>query len=123
MSAEAAAPPVVGRLSFARRRGRLTMAVRVGAVLVGLLLLAALLAPLIAPYAPNHVDFAHTLDSPSFAHPMGTDDTGRDVFSRSLYGLRLDLAVVLLVTYIPLPIGVLLGAMAGYFGRGVDMTI
>jgi peptide/nickel transport system permease protein len=54
---------------------------------------------------------------------MGTDDAGRDVFSRSLYGLRLDLAIVLLVTYVPLPIGVLLGAISGSFGGKTDAVI
>ena len=53
---------------------------------------------------------------PSGAHLFGTDDAGRDVFTRTLYGLRVDLAVVLFVTYVALPIGVLAGAAAGYLG-------
>jgi peptide/nickel transport system permease protein len=106
-----------------RVRRRPAGAVLVGSVIVGVLVFAAVFAPLIAPARPNDVDFLNSLAPPSFAHPFGTDDTGRDVFSRSLYGLRLDLAVVLLVTYVPLPIGVLLGAVAGSFGGAVDSVI
>jgi peptide/nickel transport system permease protein len=51
---------------------------------------------------------------------MGTDAAGRDVFSRTLYALRLDLTIVVLVTYVPLPIGVLIGAVAGYYGGLLD---
>lgn len=97
--------------------------VRVGGTIVGVMALAALLAPLIAPYGQNDLDFAAQLQAPSLAHPFGTDDTGRDVFSRALYGLRVDLAVVLFITYVPLPIGVLMGAIAGYFGGKVDLVI
>jgi peptide/nickel transport system permease protein len=116
-----ARPPAVLRL--ARRAWRLPVPVRIGGAIVGILVLAAILAPLIAPYGQNDLDFTAQLQGPSFAHPMGTDDTGRDVFSRTLYGLRIDLAVVLFITYVPLPIGVLMGAIAGYFGGKVDMVI
>ncbi len=104
-------------------RQRPATPVLVGAGIVTLLALAAVLAPLLAPQEPNEVDFLNTLAPPSFAHPMGTDDAGRDVFSRSLYGLRVDLAIVLLVTYVPLPIGVLLGALAGSFRGAPDAVI
>lgn len=113
--------PMVAPRRSARRRP--ATPVLAGSVIVAVLALAALLAPLIAPYAPNQVDFLHPQASPSFSHPMGTDDTGRDVFSRSLYGLRLDLLVVLFVTYLPLPVGVLLGAIAGSFGGTTDAVI
>jgi peptide/nickel transport system permease protein len=78
---------------------------------------------LIAPYAPNELDPFSLLSSPSSQHLFGTDDTGRDVFSRTLYGLRLDIGLVLLVTYVPLPFAVLAGALAGYFGGWVDMIV
>lgn len=123
-TSEVAARPLRAAARTGRRaRSRPATPVIVGAVIVGLLALAALLAPLIAPYDPNEVAFLHTEESPSWSHLMGTDDAGRDVFSRSLYGLRLDLAVVLFVTYVPLPMGVLLGSIAGYFGRGVDSVM
>ena len=96
---------------------------KIGAGIVGVLALAALFAPLIAPYGPNEIDITSLLSSPSSQHLFGTDDTGRDVFSRTLYGLRLDLVLVLLVTYVPLPFAVLAGALAGYFGGWVDMIV
>jgi peptide/nickel transport system permease protein len=99
------------------------MQAKVGAVILAVLVLAGLLAPLIAPYAQNGLDFEHILTGPSGSHLMGTDSTGRDVFSRTLYALRIDLAIVVGVTYVPLPIGVLIGAMAGYFGGAVDAVV
>lgn len=116
-----ARPSAASRLL--RRAWRQPLPVRIGGAIVGILVLAAILAPLIAPYGQNDLDFNAQLQGPSFAHPMGTDDTGRDVFSRTLYGLRIDLAVVLFITYVPLPIGVLMGAIAGYFGGKVDLVI
>ncbi|CAN5322777.1 ABC transporter permease [soil metagenome] len=101
----------------------LPVPVLIGAGIVAVLVLGALLAPLIAPYDPNTPDFSATLSSPSFHHLLGTDDNGRDIFSRVLYGLRLDLVVVLLVTYLPLPIGVLAGSIAGYFGGAADTVV
>jgi peptide/nickel transport system permease protein len=120
-----AAPSAVELVVAPRRRARRRPAtpVLIGVAIVTLLALAAVLAPLIAPAKPNEVDFLNPVAPPSAAHPMGTDDAGRDVFSRSLYGLRLDLAIVLLVTYVPLPIGVLLGALAGSFRGPVDAVI
>jgi peptide/nickel transport system permease protein len=97
--------------------------VKIGAGIVGVLALAALFAPLIAPYGPNEIDITSLLSSPSSQHLFGTDDTGRDVFSRTLYGLRLDLVLVLLVTFVPLPFAVLVGALAGYFGGWVDQVV
>src|SRR6185312_7569342 len=97
--------------------------VKVGAGIVGVLALAAIFAPLIAPYGPNEIDPFALLQSPSSQHLFGTDDTGRDVFSRTLYGLRLDLVLCLLVTYVPLPFAVLVGALAGYFGGWADMVV
>lgn len=125
MSTATLSPPA-SRSAVRRAAGlirRQPLSVRIGSTIVGVIVLAALFAPLIAPYGQNDLDFAAQLQAPSFAHLMGTDDTGRDVFSRTLYGLRIDLAVVLFITYVPLPIGVLMGAIAGYFGGKVDMVI
>jgi len=124
ISREGVSAAVASRPRRVRGRiARLPLSVRIGAVVVGILVLAALAAPLIAPYSPNHLDFTAILAPPSLAHPFGTDDSGRDIFSRTLYALRLDLVVVVLVTYVPLPIGVLAGAVAGYFGGAVDALI
>jgi peptide/nickel transport system permease protein len=117
-----------GTVARPRRRllGRLrgwSLSVKIGVGIVGILALAAIFAPLIAPYGPNQIDVTSLLSSPSSQHLFGTDDTGRDVFSRTLYGLRLDLVLVLLVTYVPLPFAVLVGALAGYFGGWVDMVV
>ncbi len=110
-----------------RRRGgvirRMPLEAKIGAGILLVLFLAGLLAPLIAPYGQNQLDFANIFSSPSSSHLFGTDGAGRDVFSRTLYALRLDLGVVLLVTYPPLVVGVLVGAVAGYSGRLVDALI
>lgn len=95
----------------------------VGGLILAVIVVGGLLAPLIAPYPPNHIDIMHALQGPSLSHLMGTDDVGRDIFSRVLYGIRLDMIVVLVVTYVPLPIGVVLGTMAGYFGGVTDSAI
>jgi peptide/nickel transport system permease protein len=122
----AAAPPEVVAAPRARRaaglRG-LPLQVKIGGGILIVLVLVALLAPLIAPYGQNELDFEHLLAGPSTQHLFGTDESGRDVFSRTLYALRLDLAIVAFVTYVPLPIGVIVGAIAGYFGGWVDGVI
>jgi peptide/nickel transport system permease protein len=108
-----------------RRRGLLGLSLqaKIGAGILLVLLLAGLLAPLIAPYPPNQLNFTDAYAAPSWSHLFGTDGAGRDVFSRTLFALRLDLAIVVLVTYPPLVIGVMLGALAGHFGGFVDGVI
>ena len=106
-----------------RRRQRLPTSVIIGSTIVGVMALAAILAPLIAPHDPNALDFSAQLRPPSTTNWMGTDENGRDVFSRVLYGFRLDLGVVAILTYLPLPIGMVLGAVAGYFGGWVEIVI
>ena len=115
---------LVMRRPFAPRASiHLSLTVKIGAAIVGLIVIAAFLAPLIAPYPPNEAVFIDQLQPPSFQHLMGTDSVGRDVFSRVLYGARVDILVMLFVTFVPLPIGVLAGAIAGYFGGWVDVVI
>ena len=111
------------------RRGRMSglrglpLPVKIGGAILVLMALAALLAPVIAPYGQNELDFNNLLSGPSPQHLFGTDESGRDIFSRTLYALRIDLAIVVFVTFVPLPIGVLVGAIAGYFGGWVDAII
>lgn len=83
---------------------------------------AALLAPVIAPYDPNAIagPFA---SAPSIEHWLGTDQIGRDILSRLLYGMRVSLLVGIMATVISTIIGVVLGLIAGYFGGLADMTI
>jgi len=114
---------VVARRRRARGLRGLPLQAKIGAGILAFLVLVAVLAPLIAPYGQNQLDFDNILSPPSPSHLFGTDSTGRDVFSRTLYALRVDLAIVIVVTYIPLPIGVLIGAVAGYFGGIVDSVV
>ena len=83
----------------------------------------ALAAPLIAPYDPNAQDLSATLLAPSLAHPLGTDNFGRDVLSRILWGTRLDLAMGLLALVTPFVTGCLIGLVSGYFGGLVDILL
>lgn len=108
-----------------RRHARRTVptSVVVGGVIVGVMALAAFLAPWIAPHDPNALDFSAQLQPPSWSNWMGTDENGRDVFSRVLYGFRLDLGVVAVITYLPLPVGLVLGAVAGYYGGVIETVI
>lgn len=109
-----------GSLGWVRRMPRES---QVGAGIVLVIVLAAVLAPVIAPYDPNQVNILASLEGPSGAHWMGTDYVGRDVFSRVLYGTRVDLAVVVIVTAISVVFGTVVGVVAGYFGRWVDVII
>jgi len=94
-----------------------------GLTILGLMVVSGLLAPWLAPYPPNQIDILHSLQAPSFSHIMGTDFVGRDVFSRVLYGLRIDIFVVAVITYAGLVVGVVVGTVAGYFGGWLDAII
>ena len=96
------------------------LTLKVGVSIVGMIVLAGVFAPLIAPYDPYHQDFLSALQPPSLAHPFGTDMIGRDVFSRVLYGIRIDVQIGFFTTYVPMIYGVAIGAAAGYFGGWVD---
>ena len=115
----------VGRL---RRRARAdqrwaswTLWFGVGILVV--VALAAIFAPLVAPYPPNEQNLANAFQSPSWSHLMGTDNLGRDIFSRVIWAGRVDLQIGFITTYVPLATGVALGAIAGYFGGRIDTVI
>jgi peptide/nickel transport system permease protein len=95
----------------------------VGAFVILLLTLIAIFAPLFAPYDPNEIDLFATAQGPSRAHLLGTDDIGRDVLSRIIYGTRVSLSVGLVSVTIYVVIGTVLGSISGYFGGWVDSTI
>jgi peptide/nickel transport system permease protein len=98
----------------------------VGAVLCLAIAVAAAFAPLIAPFPADAGDATHpleTLEAPSSVHPFGTDQVGRDVFSRVVYGARISPVIALLVLAISCVIGIPLGIAAGYFGGVVDEVI
>lgn len=92
----------------------------VGLVVVVLLVAAALCAPWIATHDPLRQDLYATLQAPSAAHWFGTDEYGRDTFSRLIYGARTTLYIVALVTVVVGPVGLAVGATSGYFGGWVD---
>ena len=95
----------------------------VGLLIVAALLLVALLAPWLATHSPIAQNLAGRLLAPSAAHWLGTDELGRDIYSRIVYGSRLTLAVVLLVAIMVGPVGLLVGTIAGYFGGWVDTVL
>lgn len=128
MSAISAFPGRARFVTKARRRPlaalrKMSLEAKIGAGILLVLVLVAIFAPVIAPHKPDDLDFANLLTGPSGQHLFGTDAEGRDVFSRTLYALRLDLGIVVLVTYVPLPIGVVVGALAGYYGGFLDAII
>jgi peptide/nickel transport system permease protein len=95
----------------------------VGGAIVGLTVLVALLAPLIAPYGPDDQDLASALSPPTWSHPFGTDQFGRDVLSRTLFAARLDLQIAFIATVFCFVLGVLLGLGGGYFGGLADQLV
>jgi peptide/nickel transport system permease protein len=105
---------------FAVKKSKLAIA---GLAIVLGLVVVAVIAPLIAPYDPVEMDLGNRLQAPSGAHWMGTDELGRDIFSRVLYGTRLALKIMIIVLLIDLPLGVFLGIVAGYFGGWLDEVI
>ena len=102
------------------RRNKLAM---VGMVIAILLTLMAILAPWVAPYDYQEQSIADRLQLPSAAHLLGTDNMGRDILSRIIYGGRISLLVSLIAVAVSLVIGGLLGAVSGYFGGIVDAVI
>lgn len=91
--------------------------------IIAVLVLIAIFAPVIAPYDPNVQDYASILKPPSKTHLLGTDEYGRDLLSRILYGTRISLSVGLLAQVIATVIGVTLGSLAAYYGGWVDTLI
>jgi len=90
------------------------------ALALGALVAAAALAPLLAPFAVDALDLAHRRSAPSGTHWFGTDELGRDVFTRVLFGARVSLAVGLISAAVSVLIGATIGATAGYAGRWLD---
>ncbi|MGO4133679.1 ABC transporter permease [Rhizobium brockwellii] len=105
----------VGGPSFLKRMLRSPSA-GAGLVVVAVILLAALLAPVIAPYDPNLQETANRLMPPTSAHLFGTDAFGRDILSRLIYGARPTLLLVLVVVLLMAPLGIVFGILAGFFG-------
>jgi len=102
------------------RRNRLAM---VGVVLLGLIVAATVILPLTLPWDPTVMDASHALQSPTSVHWLGTDQFGRDLLTRLVYGAIISLKVGFLVTLASLFLGVSIGATAGYMGGKVDATL
>jgi peptide/nickel transport system permease protein len=97
--------------------------VTAGAVIIVVLILVAIFAPLLAPYDPNDLDLLHKLQKPSGAHWLGSDDLGRDILSRIIFGSRISLMVGLVAVLTGGVIGMGLGLIAGHFGGWISTVI
>ncbi|MFP6728559.1 MAG: ABC transporter permease [Alphaproteobacteria bacterium] len=94
----------------------------VGLIVLAVMTLAAIFAPFLTPYDPSAQDFA-MIGAPSWAHPLGTDDLGRDLLTRLIYGARISLFVGTSTVFMALVAGVVLGVSAGYYGGWLDTII
>jgi peptide/nickel transport system permease protein len=121
-----AASPTLAGVSV-RRRSRLS-ALRqrnlyAGGAIVLFVIAIAIFAPLVAPRGPQETDYTARLRSPGVGHWLGTDNLGKDVFSRVVYGARIDLRVGVLSVLTPFVLGVILGCLAGYYGGWIDTIL
>lgn len=114
-----ASSPRPGWRAFLRAQPLITA----GGLLVLLFALLALLAPLLAPHDPAHIELTQRLQPPSAPHPFGTDELGRDVLSRVLFGARISLGVAGAVVFLSLALGLILGALAGFYGGWIDTVV
>ncbi|WFR94255.1 ABC transporter permease subunit [Rhizobium tumorigenes] len=121
-AAEGLAPESRSLTRDAMRRLLRNKAAAISLVVLTLLILAALIAPALIPYGYEDPDWAAFRTPPDFAsgHYFGTDQNGRDLLARTLYGTRVSLAVALVATFVSVAIGVLYGAVSGYFGGKLD---
>lgn len=110
------------RHGFARRWYR-TPSFVAGVAILGTIVGLAICAPLVTRYDPNHQDLLNTLQPPGDGHLLGTDQNGRDVWSRLVYGARADLRVAFLAVILPFIIGTTVGLLAGYYGGWFDTSV
>lgn len=117
-----AAPTASLRAGFARRLGRRRTAVAGVLILLGFAAAAAV-GPWLLPYQPNEADFDRVLQRPSWAHPFGTDNLGRDLLTRVVYGARVSFLIGILGVALSLALGVPLGLVSGYWGGRADLLL
>ncbi|WNJ90018.1 ABC transporter permease [Bosea sp. 685] len=118
VAAKTSAAVSPGRETWRRfRRHRLAMA---SSVVLAILVLGVVIGPWLWPIAINEIDFSAQLQTPSWAHPFGTDDLGQDILARMIYGGRISLAVGLAAMFVATFVGVVVGALAGMSRRYVD---
>jgi peptide/nickel transport system permease protein len=96
---------------------------RIGLVIVGAIFLIALFAPIISPADPDHQTLSEKLNGPSAEHPFGQDPAGRDILSRIIYGTRVSMLVGFATVAVSVLVGLLMGSLAGYFGKTLDEII
>jgi peptide/nickel transport system permease protein len=102
------------------KKNRLAFA---GALAVGAILVVALSAPVITPYEPTDIDLESILSPPSARHVLGTDDLGRDVLTRMIWGSRISLSVGFVAMGIAVSIGIIIGSLAGFYGGKIDNVL
>jgi len=107
---------------FWKRFSRNKLAV-IGGIIVAVLFFVAVLAPLVSPYNPNDIDRKHILEPPGLQHLLGTDDLGRDVLSRMIWGAQISLSVGFVAVGISIIIGMTFGSLSGYYGGWADRVI
>lgn len=119
------APPVrvISRPSHRPRRRRLRANLVIPSAILGLLVLAATLPGLLAPGDPLAMEPANAFAHPSLAHPFGTDESGRDIFTRVIHGARDSLGIGLMATVIGVGLGLVLGVIAGWGSQAVDFGV
>ena len=116
-------PTTAVRVIRAPRARRASWLFTASVVVLGVVTLAAIFAPLVAPYDPDAVDFLAFYSSPSAAHWLGTDGLGRDILSRMIFGARTALLGPLLVVVFSTIVGILLGLLAGWRGGWIDALL
>lgn len=105
------------------KRFRMNRLALMGLIIVLAMTFIALAAPLIAPYDPVSIDVHNVFSPPSMSHPFGTDELGRDVLSRMIWGSRVSLQVGIIAVGIAIILGTILGSVAGYYGGRIDSLI
>lgn len=100
-----------------------SVTLKLGVLMMTVMVLLAVFAPWVAPFDSDAQDFDAILEPPNLTHLFGTDNLGRDIFSRVLFGSRLDLMAGAIMTYVPLTYGVLIGAFSGYRGGWIDAIV
>jgi peptide/nickel transport system permease protein len=120
---EQIAPPPGAAKRARRRVAGLPSTLVWGGTITLAWIVVALAAPLLAPYDPNAHNMMAILQPPGLAHPLGTDNFGRDILSRIIFGTRIDLAMGLIGVLLPFVIGTTIGAVAGFFGGLADTVL